>query len=354
MAESGQEDGAADKTEEATPRRLEKAREEGQVIISRELISFTVLGAGLIGMVFGLPTLGYELMRGMRGVMENTHQLHIGLVGSEMMRLGLMAILPVMVLGMIGAIAATMLQSRGLISAKGLKPQFSRLNPASGIKRLLGPEGAIEFLRTLIKLAVICAALWWALGDPQELRMVLSLSPGDLLHRMMQASMDLFIAAVLAFAAIAVLDYLVVRFRHLRRLRMTRQELREEVKESEGDPQIKGRIRNLRMARARRRMMAAIPKAAVIITNPTHYAVALAYDETSQAAPRVVAKGTEAVAARIRAVAEEAGVPLVSNPPLARALFKLELETEIPAEHYQAVAEIIAYVWRLRGRAGAA
>jgi flagellar biosynthetic protein FlhB len=170
----------------------------------------------------------------------------------------------------------------------------------------------------------------------------------------MQASMDLFIAAVLAFAAIAVLDYLVVRFRHLRRLRMTRQELREEVKESEGDPQIKGRIRNLRMARARRRMMAAIPKAAVIITNPTHYAVALAYDETSQAAPRVVAKGTEAVAARIRAVAEEAGVPLVSNPPLARALFKLELETEIPAEHYQAVAEIIAYVWRLRGRAGAA
>lgn len=354
MAEFGQEDGAADKTEEATPRRLEKAREEGQVIISRELISFTVLGAGLLGMVFGLPTLGYELMRGMRGVMENTHQLHIGLVGSEMMRLGLMAILPVMVMGMIGAIAATMLQSRGLISAKGLKPQFSRLNPASGIKRLLGPEGAIEFLRTLIKLAVICAALWWALGDPQELRMVLSLSPGDLLHRMMQASMDLFIAAVLAFAAIAVLDYLVVRFRHLRRLRMTRQELREEVKESEGDPQIKGRIRNLRMARARRRMMAAVPKAAVIITNPTHYAVALAYDETSQAAPRVVAKGTEAVAARIRAVAEEAGVPLVSNPPLARALFKLELETEIPAEHYQAVAEIIAYVWRLRGRAGAA
>ena len=354
MAESGQEDGAADKTEEATPRRLEKAREEGQVIISRELISFTVLGAGLLGMVFGLPTLGYELMRGMRGVMENTHQLQIALVGPEMMRLGLMAILPVMAMGMIGAIAATMLQSRGLISAKGLKPQFSRINPASGIKRLLGPEGAIEFLRTLIKLAVICAALWWALGDPQELRMVLSLSPGDLLQQMMQASMDLFIAAVLAFAAIAVLDYLVVRFRHLRRLRMTRQELREEVKESEGDPQIKGRIRNLRMARARRRMMAAIPKAAVIITNPTHYAVALAYDETSQAAPRVVAKGTEVVAARIRAVAEEAGVPLVSNPPLARALFKLELETEIPAEHYQAVAEIIAYVWRLRGRAGAA
>jgi len=126
------------------------------------------------------------------------------------------------------------------------------------------------------------------------------------------------------------------------------------VKESDGDPMIKGRIRSLRMARARRRMMAAVPKAAVVITNPTHYAVALAYDENAQAAPKVVAKGTEAVAARIRALAEDSGVPLVANPPLARALFKLELETEIPAEHYQAVAEIIAYVWRLRGRAGAA
>jgi flagellar biosynthetic protein FlhB len=263
-------------------------------------------------------------------------------------------VLPVLALAMIGAIAGTMLQSRGLVSAKGLKPQFSRINPASGIKRLLGVEGGIEFLRTLIKLGVVCAALWWAIGNFSDLRTVLSLGPGDLLHLMVRAAMNLFIAAMIAFAAIAVLDYLVVRFRHLHKLRMTRQEVREEVKESEGDPMIKGRIKSIRMARARRRMMAAVPKAAVVITNPTHYAVALAYDENSQAAPKVVAKGTEAVAARIRALAEESNVPLVSNPPLARALFKLELETEIPAEHYQAVAEIIAYVWRLRGRAGAA
>jgi flagellar biosynthetic protein FlhB len=293
-------------------------------------------------------------MRGMRGVMENSHQLQIGLVATEMMRMALIAVLPVMGLALLGAIAGTMLQSRGLVSAKSLKPQFSRISPVSGIKRLLGPEGGIEFLRTLIKLGVVGGALWWAIGDPNDLRAVLSLGPGDLLHLMMRATMSLFIAAMVAFAAIAVLDYQVVRFRHLHKLRMTRQEVREEVKESEGDPIIKGRIRSLRMARARRRMMAAVPKAAVVITNPTHYAVALAYDENSQAAPKVVAKGTEAVAARIRALAEEANVPLVSNPPLARALFKLELDTEIPAEHYQAVAEIIAYVWRLRGRAGAA
>jgi flagellar biosynthetic protein FlhB len=351
---SGGDEGGQDKTEDATPRRIQKAREEGQVAISREVVSFITLGAALIGMVFGLPPLGHELMRGMRGVLENGHQLQIGLVATEMMRLGLLAALPVMVLAMIGAIAGVMLQSRGLVSAKGLKPQFSRINPGSGIKRLVGPDGAIEFLRTLIKLAVVCAALWWSLGDPREMRAALSLGPGDLLFLMVRAAMDLVIAALVAFAGIAILDYLVVRFRHLRKLRMSRQELREEVKETEGDPHIKARIKSLRMSRARRRMMAAVPKAAVVVTNPTHYAVALAYDENSAAAPKVVAKGTEAVAARIRAVAEEAGVPLVSNPPLARALFKLELETEIPAEHYQAVAEIIAYVWRLRGRSGAA
>jgi flagellar biosynthetic protein FlhB len=309
---------------------------------------------GLIGLTFGLPPLGYELMRGMRGVFENGHQLQASLVATEMMRLGLLAALPVLALAMIGAIAGTMLQSRGLVSAKGLKPQFSRINPASGIKRLIGAEGGIELVRTLIKLTVVGLSLWWALGDPRELRASLSLGPGDILHLMVRAAKDLVIAAMIAFAAIALLDYLVVRFRHLHKLRMTRQEVRDEVKESEGDPIIKGRIRNLRMARARRRMMAAVPQAAVVITNPTHYAVALAYDENSQAAPKVVAKGADAVAARIRALAEESNVPLVSNPPLARALFKLELETEIPAEHYQAVAEIIAYVWRLRGRAGAA
>ena len=350
----GNEEGGQDKTEEATPRRIEKAREEGQIALSREVVGFVALGFALVGMTLGLPPLGAELMRGMRGILENAHQLQVGLVGTEMIRLGLLAVLPVLALAMIGAIAGTMLQSRGLVSAKGLKPQFSRINPASGIKRLLGVEGGIEFLRTLIKLGVVCAALWWAIGDFSDLRTVLSLGPDDLMRLMVRSAMNLFIAAMIAFAGIAVLDYLVVRFRHLHKLRMTRQEVREEVKESEGDPMIKGRIKSIRMARARRRMMAAVPKAAVVITNPTHYAVALAYDENSQAAPKVVAKGTEAVAARIRALAEESNVPLVSNPPLARALFKLELETEIPAEHYQAVAEIIAYVWRLRGRAGAA
>lgn len=344
---------AEDKTEEATPRRLEKAREEGQIIMSREVVGFATFSAALLGLMFGLPLLGQELMRAMRGVLEHAHELRIDVTTREMLRLGMLAVLPVLLLGMIGTLAGGMLQSRGFFSATGLTPKFSKISPIAGIKRLLGPEGVIELLRTLIKLGVVGAALWWAVGDPTELRTTLSIGPVDLLMLMVRSSADLVIAALVAFAGIALADYFVVRFRLLRRLRMSRQELREEVKDSDGDPHIKARIRGIRMGRARQRMMAAVPTAAVVVTNPTHFAVALAYDDNAQAAPKIVAKGADAVAARIRAVAEEAGVTLVSNPPLARALFKLELDTEIPAEHYQAVAEIIAYVWRLRGRIGA-
>jgi flagellar biosynthetic protein FlhB len=162
-------------------------------------------------------------------------------------------------------------------------------------------------------------------------------------------ALRLMAAALVAFAAIAVLDMLWVRFRHLQTLQMSRQEMKEEAREAEGDPTLRARRRQLREARGRRRMMAEVPRAAVVITNPTHYAVALAY-AGGDAAPKVVAKGADAVAARIRKAAEDAGVPLVSNPPLARALHRLDLGAEIPAEHYGAVAEIIAFVWLRAGR----
>ena len=162
--------------------------------------------------------------------------------------------------------------------------------------------------------------------------------------------MRLLLFASAALAVVAGADVVWVRWQHLRQLRMSREDLRQETRESEGDPHVKGRLRRLRESRARRRMLAEVPKAAVVVTNPTHYAVALAYEQGQAAAPRIVAKGVDAMAARIREAAAEHGVPLVPNPPLARALWRLEVDTEIPAEHWQAVAEIIAYVWRLRGR----
>ena len=178
----------------------------------------------------------------------------------------------------------------------------------------------------------------------------LSGEPGQILARAAGPVLHVLMAVLAAQAGIAVVDVFWVFLRHSRELRMSRHDIQEEQKETEGDPRVKARIRQIRTLRARRRMLAAVPKATVVITNPTHYAVALSYDRAKHAAPRVVAKGVDSLAARIREVAAANRVPLVANPPLARALYRVEVDTDIPAEHYQAVAEIIAYVWRL-GRA---
>lgn len=352
-AGSGSGSEAEDRTEPATPRRLQKAREDGEVALSREVAGLGSFAGGLLGLMLAVP-FAAEMMRGFRGMMARAHLLDPAAAAGGFAWLGATVALPVALLAGGGAVAATLLQTRGLVSAKGLRPRLSRVSPMAAVKRIFGAEGAIEFLRTVVKLGLVGAALWWALGDTGQLPGLMQLPAAGLLARAGHAALDLALAAIVAFAGIAVIDWLIARQRHLHRLRMSRQDLKEEMRESEGDPQVKGRLRQIRQARSRRRMMAAVPKAAVVITNPTHFAVALAYEQGSSAAPRIVAKGADAVAARIRAAAEEARVPVVSNPPLARALFRLELETEIPPEHYQAVAEIIAYVWRLGGggRAG--
>ena len=340
---------AEDKTEAASPRRLERAREDGQVALSRELAGLGALVGGVLGVMIAVAP-GAEMLRGLAGAMARAHEIPPIAAAIEMLRLGMLAVLPVALLAAAGAVGATLLQTRGLVSAKGLAPQLSRINPATALKRIFGLDGAIEFLRTIIKLVLVGAALWHAIGDPAELPRLMHLPAAALLARLGDAARDLAVAALLAFAAIAAADWLFASQRHLHRLRMSRQDQKEEARESEGDPHIKARQRQIRQQRARGRMIAAVPRAAVVITNPTHFAVALAYEQGGEAAPRLVAKGADEVAARIRAVAGEAGVPIVSNPPLARALFRLELDTEIPPDHYQAVAEIIAYVWRLGGR----
>ncbi|MEO3474519.1 EscU/YscU/HrcU family type III secretion system export apparatus switch protein [Roseomonas sp. CAU 1739] len=347
--EGGSGTEAEDRTEAASSRRLERAREDGQVALSREVVGLGALAGGMLGMMLAVAP-GAAMLRGLGGAMARAHEIPPIEAAMEMLRLGMMAALPVALLTAAGAVGATMLQTRGLVSAKGLAPQVSRLSPASALKRIFGLDGAIEFLRTLLKLVLVGAALWHAIGDPAELPRLVQLPVAALLARLGDAARDLAVAALLAFAGIAAADWLFAHQRHLRRLRMSRQDQKEEARESEGDPHIKARQRQLRQRRAKGRMMAAVPKAAVVITNPTHFAVALAYEQGGEAAPRLVAKGADEVAARIRAVAGEAGVPIVSNPPLARALFRLELDAEIPPDHYQAVAEIIAYVWRLGGR----
>lgn len=339
----GEGQDAADRTEAPTPRRLEKAREEGQVPLSREAVGFATLAAAALACLLVLPGPGMAMLRAMRALLEAPG------AGPAVALLWAAALVtvPVLLAVALGAVAATLAQTGW--PEQGLKVEAGRLNPWSGLTRLVGVEGWIELLRTLLKLAGVGAALWVA-ADPPALAAALALSPALLLDRALAAGWDLIFATLLAFGVLALADLAFTRFRFLRQMRMSREDIRQELRESEGDPMLKARRRRIAETRARRRMLAEVPKAAVVITNPTHYAVALSYQQGGAAAPRLVAKGVDAMAARIRAAAEDHGVPIVQNPPLARALWRLEPETEIPPEHWQAVAEILAYVWRLGAR----
>jgi flagellar biosynthetic protein FlhB len=337
-----------DATEEPTRRRLEKARQEGQVAVSREATSLLVLIAGMFTAFVTLPGSGQELISAFGSLIARSHAADPIQELGRAARAGLGMLLPVAIAVIVAAVAATLLQTRGVISANGIMPRLSKLSPIAGAKRLFGKEGLMELLRTFVKLAVVGIALWFAFGTPEIFQQVLHRPAGSLLGVAERNAAFLIGAAAISFALLAVADVWWIHSQHRRQLRMTRQELKDEMKETEGRPEIKAELRRLREELSKGRMMAAVPKAAVVITNPTHYAVALAYSEGSDAAPKVVAKGQDEVASRIREAARGAGVPLVSNPPLARALHKLDLDAEIPPEHFQAVAEIIAFVWRTR------
>jgi flagellar biosynthetic protein FlhB len=249
---------------------------------------------------------------------------------------------------MLAGTVVVLVQTRFLLNGKALRVDFSRVSPRAGFKRLLGPDSLVEAGKSLVKIAVLGIVLWRVIqADLPGLLLAPFGDPHQLLARAAVPVLHVLLVVLAAQAGIAVLDYAWVTFRHGRGLRMSRHDILEEQKETEGDPRVKARLRQIRNFRARKRMLAAVPKATVVITNPTHYAVALAYDRAKHAAPRVVAKGVDTLAARIREAAEANRVPVVTNPPLARALFRVELDADIPAEHYQAVAEIIAYVWRL-------
>ena len=342
--------GAEDRTEAATPRRLQTARDSGQVALSRELPAFAGIGAFALVLALAAPALAHRLA--LRLAIPFRHpDLPPGTALQLMAEAGAAAIAPVAAAALVAGALAVLVQTGFLISTDSLKPDLSRLSPAAGLRRLVGTDAAIEAVKALARLAAMGGALWWALRD--RLPALIAAPAQDPRHLPAAAATltgRVLFAVLVVQAAVTVLDVLWMRLRHARGLRMSREELREEQKESEGDPKIKARIRQIRFQRARRRMLAAVPKATVVVTNPTHYAVALAYDRMRGAAPRIVAKGVDSMAARIRDTALAHGVPLVANPPLARALHRLELDAEIPPEHYKAVAELIAYVWRLAAR----
>jgi flagellar biosynthetic protein FlhB len=346
--------GTDDRTEAPTARRVQRAREEGDIAVSRELVTLAVLGGAMGLLALRWPAMGGALAGRLAVILADAGTMPLGqalgIAGNAAMR----AVLPVAGVAAMMAVAATLGQTRFLITPGVLAPRLSRLDPRARLARLFGPAALAGALKSVAKFAVVAAAVWLGVRAAWPGFMAaLGWTTPFLGDRLAATLVRLVFTALLAQAVIAAADVAFGQWRHLRRLRMTRQELRDEHRESEGDPMIKRRIRQIQQQRARRRMMAAVPTATVVLTNPTHYAVALAYERSREGAPRVVAKGADEVAARIREMAERHRVPVVSNPPLARALFRVELGAEIPAEHYRLVAEIIAYVWRLRGRVAA-
>ena len=344
-----------ERTEAATPKRLQRAREEGNIPISRELVALAGLAAAaLVLMLDGASGSAALALRLSRFLTWADLPALAGPAGmDEAVRYMMQAAAPLLLAVGVAGAGAVLLQTGFIPRWQALQPDLARLSPRAGLRRLLGSDGWIELGKSLLRLAAGGIAVWLAVRP--ELISLVSQPARDahaLGPAVLHALLRILLSVLAVMAVLALADIALVRFRHARQLRMSRQDIREEVKENEGDPQIKARIRQIRQQRARRRMLAAVPKATVVVTNPTHYAVALAYEQGKQAAPRVVAKGMDSVAARIREVASAHRVPLVSNPPLARALYQVPLDTEIPPEHFQAVAELIAYVWRLNQRVG--
>ena len=349
------EESDLERTEEATPKRLEKAREEGQVARSMELTSFALLMTAAVGLVL----MGTGLMDSLVKIMKTGLQIERELaLQSELMlpRLlalaleGLIAMAPLLFALLIVAFFAPMLLSGWLVSTKALMPNFGRLNPIKGIARIFSTHSLVELIKAILKTILIGSMAAITMWMNKETIMGLLTVPVDLgINHSGDFIAICFLLIAGTIVLVAAIDVPFKLWEHAKQLRMTKEEVRREFKESDGDPFVKARIRGLQREAARRRMMSEIPKADVIVTNPTHYAVALRYQSGSMRAPKVVAKGVHLLAARIREIAEEHRIPILEAPPLARALYyHAELESEIPEKLYTAVAEVLAYVFQLK------
>lgn len=349
------EDSDLERTEPASSRRIEQAREKGQVARSRELSTFTVLMAAGAGLMMMGPQLMDSLAGVMRGglMLDRAAAFDTSLLLSRFHQLSLnalVALFPFILLMVVAAIFAPMVLSGWLFTFQALQPDFSRLDPLKGIGRLFSKNSLVELAKALAKTALIGGVAYWVIMHNKEAMFALV---GESVNQSIAHLGTLlgvtFLTIVSSMILIVAVDVPFQLWDHSSKLKMTKEEVRQENKESEGSPEVKAQIRRMQREMARRRMMSEVPKADVIVTNPTHYAVALRYQDKLMGAPVIVAKGSALIALRIRAIGEENHIPILETPPLARALFRHgELGEEIPAALYTAVAEVLAYVYQLR------
>jgi flagellar biosynthesis protein FlhB len=347
----------AEKTEDPTQRRLEDAIKRGDVVKSQEVNAWFVLAAAALVLLSFSGPMSTQLTAMFRGILENSWRVPAD--GGGLMRVAreisvetLAAVAIPFLLLMLAAIGGNAIQHRLVWSAEALTPRLSKISPLSGAKRLFSKQSLVNFFKGLAKLVVVgtvATALLWPAR--KRLEGLVATDPAAIAPLTRTLSLQLFGGVVAILAIIAAADYLFQYRQWYERQKMSLREVRDEFKESEGDPKIKAKVRQLRAQRMKKRMMAAVPTATVVITNPTHFAVALQW-ERGMNAPICVAKGQDLIALKMREVAGENNVPIVENPPLARTLHAtVQIDEEIPAEHYKAVAEVISYVVRLNGSA---
>lgn len=349
----------SDKTEEPTPRKLEEARRKGDVAKSADVAGLFSLAA-VTAVVIGLgPQLSRDMAESLAQFLSGAdgfaRQLETGggvAVAWRALAIGGPLTLAVLCAAALAGAAGNLVQHGLIFTGEKIKPDLGKLSPAAGFRRLFGVEGLMAFGKTLAKLIAV-GAIAWAMLSPQatELERLIRTGPAAILGVSLTLTQSLF-GATLAFLAVAAaLDWLWQRQRFMQRMRMSREELKEEFRQSEGDPHVKAKLKQMRAQKARRRMMANLPKATVVVTNPTHYAIALRYVAGETEAPVCLAKGVDALALRIRAEAERLEIPLVEDPPLARALFAtVDIDETIPREHFEAVAKVIGFVMGAKAR----
>jgi flagellar biosynthetic protein FlhB len=353
MAEDSQDQ--SQKTEDPTEKRLQDSRQKGQVAVSREVNHWFIILASAISIMALAPMVMSELKALLFKFIEQPHAIPTGRdvlpsVLSDVVTGAILAIMPVMLVLILAAFGAGIVQNGFLFATEQIMPKLEKISPVAGFKRLFSVKSVVEFLKGVAKLVIVTcvgiAVLWPHFSGFERMPTMELRDSFNVMHGLVNR---LMIGVLAIVSLIAALDFLFQRMQHTKQLRMSRQDIKDEMKQSEGDPHVRARLRQIRRERAQQRMMQAVPEASVVITNPTHFAVALKYEMGDMNAPVMLAKGADNVAARIREVAGEHDIPIVSNPPLARAIFAgVEIGEEIPAEHYKAVAEIIGYVLRLK------
>ncbi|MBR9825792.1 MAG: flagellar biosynthesis protein FlhB [Alphaproteobacteria bacterium] len=358
MAEGEDE---SQKTEEPTQHKLDEARKKGDVAKSQEIPGWFVLASGLALVGFVFPSMAQNMASSMQVFLAQSHQLSVDAPGLMDLLEGTMwttlaAVgFPIGVL-FIAGLAGHLVQQGMLFTTEKIKPDIKKVNPLEGFKKTFGPQGWANFLKGVGKMILVAAAAFLVIYPKKDILAGLpELDIGAVVAIIRQSAIELLIAALIVYAAIAALDYVFQKQSFIKRNRMSRREIKDELKQSEGDPLVRAKLRQIREERSRKRMMAKVPESTVVITNPTHYAIALYYEQGETPAPICLAKGVDLVAKRIRELAEENEIPIVEDPPLARALWATaELDEEIPVDHFKAVARVIGYVLSLSKSTGRA